>query len=174
MCSPRLQCLALRCTPYRGGLIICQLLLDIVRAFFPSWFPKASTPEQDLGPLTVVLTRLEGKTEAVGEDVKSIKNVVQGPTPEPQESIVELVSDVRTELRETALERRNQHEQLMADVRGLRTDVQALVKREDVQDATSKGDQVLQVLTKMLDRLPEPVSAFPKAPGTGMHGPPSG
>jgi len=107
-------------------IAICDLLFDAVRALFPSWFPEAYPFSKGPNSLTVVLTRLDDKAGDIGRDIQSIMNVVQGPAPVPQESIVKLLSDVRTEMR----------------------------------DAFSK--------------LPEPVSAFPKAPGTGMHGSPSG
>jgi len=167
-------------------IAICDLLFDAVRALFPSWFLEAYLFSKGPNSLTVVLTRLDDKAGDIGRDIQSIMNVVQGPAPVPQESIVKLLSDVRTEMQrntEAVLEqtRRNEHLKTVLqelatreDIENLRTDVQALVTREDVM---SKADQMIQLLTEMRDafsKLPEPVSAFPKAPGTGMHGSPSG
>jgi len=166
-------------------IAICDLLFDSVRALFPSWFPEAYPLSEGFRSLTVVLTRLDRKAEEIGTDIRSIKNVVQGPAPVPQESIVKLLSDVRTEMQrntEAVLEQTKASVRLTTvlqglatreDIENLKTDVQALVKREDVM---SKADQMIQLLTKMQDafsKLPEPVSAFPKAPGTGTHGQPS-
>ncbi|KAK0732413.1 hypothetical protein B0T21DRAFT_349425 [Apiosordaria backusii] len=166
-------------------IAICDLLFDAVRALFPSRFPEVDPLSEGFNTLTGTLNRLDGNAGEIREDVRSMMNVVQGPAPVPQESIVKLLSDVKTEMQrntEAVLEQTKQSKHLTTvlqglatreDIENLKTDIQALVTREDVM---SKADQMIQLLTEMRDafsKLPEPVSAFPKAPGTGMHGPPS-
>ncbi|KAK5653772.1 hypothetical protein OQA88_7930 [Cercophora sp. LCS_1] len=123
------------------------------------------------------MTRLRRSTT-----VRSITTAIQGPVPEPQESIVKLLSDLRTDLRDnTAALRENKKASLdlksvleklptREDLESLKTEIKASVKGEG---SKSTEDTMIQLLTEMRDalsKLPGRVPAFPEAPGQGMHG----
>jgi len=72
-----------------------HLLFDIVGALILSWLPRL----HPLSKATEVLRGVSDKLGEVAENVESMKNVVQDPDPAPHESIMSILSDVRTELR---------------------------------------------------------------------------
>jgi len=146
---------------------IFDLAFDFVRAIFPSWFPHVHPAEAVLERIRVELTGLRTGTRNVERKIETMRNVIQAPEPVPQESLSELLVGVKTELQANQQALLEQTTELLA----LRNELRAA---RESQDRNAK--QMIEVLGEMRDalsKLPEPVSAFPKAPGQGMHGPSS-
>ncbi|KXX81165.1 hypothetical protein MMYC01_201613 [Madurella mycetomatis] len=151
-------------------IAIASLLFDIVRAFLPSWFPKVYPAEHDLGQVCAALDTLSEETQEIHNEITMTRNVLRVPEPVPQESIAEILISVRNELQTSTAAFREQTEVL----RHLRTDLQAIATREDVDLIVEPMIASLVKVQDALSKLPEPVSAFPEDLGQGMHGQSSG
>lgn len=135
-----------------------------VLAILFSWFPRVHPDETVLRETSSELAGLDSDWQDVEHQIESMMNVFQHLALDSQESDSELLRSIATLRRANRLIRAQNRElrTFLADFRAVRRDLD--------RDAR----QMTAIFTEMQDafsKLPEPVSAFPKAPGNGMHGP---
>ncbi|KAK3937737.1 hypothetical protein QBC46DRAFT_442707 [Diplogelasinospora grovesii] len=142
-------------------IAICDLLFDIVRAFFLSCFPSVHPTPENFESLGLELNALTGEMREMRAAIKATTNVRVGPDPRQQESLAEIFLSVRNEMRANTSAIREQTEV----IGHLRTDVQAIARREDVGQCFESMTAILAKMQDAFSKLPEPSSASPEALG---------